>query len=163
MRTSVSRGSGAALAAVLLAGCFHYRPVEPAGAPLGEEVRVRLTREGAAALPEELPGLAAGVVRGRVTGREDGRLRLRVPVAVQQDGLVARELGREVEVPAAAILGVERRALSRGRTALAVAGGLGAAAMLWASLGEGRNEGGTGAPPPPIEAVRIPFVSFPLP
>lgn len=152
-----------AATALLLSGCFHYRPVEPGVVPVGDEVRVLLTREGAAALPQEVPDLSGMAVRGKVMSREGDRLLLRVPVAVQREGLLTRELGRDVAIPSAQIVRVERRELSRGRTALAIAGGLGTAAALWASLGEGRSEGGSGRPEPPVEAVRIPLLSFPLP
>lgn len=155
------RGIPLLAAALLLSGCFGYRGMEPGVVPVGEEVRVHLTRQGVADLPE-IPERSGSVVRGRVTRREGDRLVLRVPVALQQDGLLTRELGREVAIEAGQIERLERRELSRGRTALAVAGGLGAAAMLWASLEGGRSEGGDGRPEPPVESVRIPLFRLPL-
>jgi len=160
---SARRAVRLAAASLLLSGCFHYRPLEPGVAPVGEEVRVVLTREGAAALPEEVPAFPGSAVRGTVTGREGDRLLLRVPVAVQREGLLTRELGRQVEIPAGQIVRLERRELSRGRTALAVAGGVGALVGLWASLDGGRSEGSAGPQEPPVEGVRIPLLSLPLP
>ncbi len=161
MLDTVRRGAAALSAALLLSGCFSYRQAELEAVPLGENIRVHLTRLGAAALPE-IPRQAGPMLRGRIMRNEDGRLLLRVPIAYQQAGVVTRELGRDIEVPVADIVRVETRELDRVRTALSVAGGIGVVVVLYQAFGGTRSDGGAPIPEPPVETIRIPLFHLPL-
>ena len=89
---------GLLMVANLLAfgGCFAYVPVEPAAAPVGQEVRVYITPQEMAALRElDDQGLPYSngppSVSGILTSRDGSGLTLRIPVATRQN-LLAPEL-----------------------------------------------------------------------
>jgi hypothetical protein len=121
-------------AVVLFSGCFSYVPAEPGTLPEGGRVRVQLTRQGFAALPE-IPNQSGPRLAGTLVRRNDDQLRLRVPIKVDGPG---PDFGQEVVIPAGAIVGFERRELSRSRTAIAIAGGLATAAALYIGFEKGR-------------------------
>jgi hypothetical protein len=114
-------------AGVLIAsGCFTYMPAEFGTVPAGDDVRVHLTRQGIANLPE-LPTQKGPTLTGKLLSTDGEQLRVRAPVALQQDGLVTRPLGQEVMIPAGEVLLIERRVFNRTRSSIAV--GVGAVAL----------------------------------
>lgn len=147
-------------AMALLAGCFGYVPVEPGTVPEGADVRLHLTRQGVADLPE-IPGQEGEVVAGTLLRRSDGQVQLRVPIRVRNQGFPTQEFSQEVGVPARDIVVVEERRLSRARTGLLVAGGLAAVVLAITSFDDGRQDQSPQIPPPPEEGIRIPIFSFP--
>jgi hypothetical protein len=149
-------------ATLFSSGCFAYRAAEVGAVPAGEDVRLHLTRQGAADLPE-LPLGAGSTVRGRVLRNEGDRLLLRVPVAVQRDALSTRELGQDYEVAVSQLELVERREFSAFRTGLAAAAGVGGAAVLLHAFSQLRKEEGADPSGPPVEMIRIPLLSIPVP
>jgi len=145
-------------ATLLLTGCFSYRPAELGTVPVGQQVRVQLTRTGAAELPEV--AVQGTTLRGRVVGREADRLRVRVAVGYEQEALVTRELGRDVDIPAGEIVSVQRREFDKLRTGALVAGGVGVIAVILNSFGVIDNEDPVEFPTPPEEGARIPIFTI---
>ena len=133
-----------AVAALILSGCYKYVPVETGAAPSGEEVRVLVTRQGAAeysevaALDGRIPEL-----RGNVVGYEGSDLLLAVEVASPQVGFRSISLRQTVRIPTGEILSIDHRMLDKGLTA-AVVGGVaaaGTAMMLMIIDASGRPPG----------------------
>ena len=120
------------VAALSGSACYDYVPVETAAPPPGEDVRVFVTRQGAAEFSEVAP--VDGPVpdlRGRVVGREGSDLLLAVEVASRQVGLRAISLEQTVRVPIGEILSIERRVLNKPFTAAVLVGlAAGGTAML---------------------------------
>jgi hypothetical protein len=110
-------------AAFALTGCYSYIPVQPAMIRPGDELRLHLTREGMFDLPD-LPAQSGGEVNGKLVSSAGGSFMLRVPVGVQSYGLLARMLDQQVHIAPSQVIQLERRELSRSRTALAVVGGV---------------------------------------
>ena len=149
-----------AFGAPLLSGCFVYVPADPATVPPGDDVRLFVSRVGMAQLPVELVGNGTYLI-GRFDGRIADSLRVRVPVAARQVGFMTQDLRQEVRVPTGEVVQFERRELSRGRTALLVAGTVGGGAAI-AALISGSLTGG-GDPGPGEDLARIPLLSIPVP
>ncbi len=153
-------GVALAIAVPLFSGCFTYVPAELGTVPLGQEVRVYLTRNADVELPEEASS-ARGVLRGRFMRQEDGRLTIRIPVVPRSQGYYSPEVGQEVRIPTGEILAIQRRELSLARTTLLVGGAAGAAGaiILLITNDESAPESGPGDPP---EVIRIPLFSIPV-
>ena len=81
---------------------------------------------------------------------ESGRLLLRVPVAIRQDGMVAGTVEQDVVIPAADVVRVERREFSRRRTSLVVLAGIGVLVGVIEAFGSGGPPVGQD-PPDPID------------
>ena len=121
-----------ACGALGLTGCFHYVPVEPTAPPVGNDVRVELTRVGFAELPE-MPSYPGPDLTGVLVRAEAGGLLLRVPVPVRVDGMLRETIDQDVTIPSRSIVQIERREFDRTRTGLSVAGGV--ATLLGVFLG----------------------------
>ena len=132
---------------VLLSGCFSYKAAEPASLPQGGQVRVHLTRQGFAALPETTD-LSRPRISGTLVSRDNDHVRVRVPLAFAAPGADA---ARDYVVPARDILVVEVRELSRMRTGLAVASGIAAAAAFYIAFEKGNPFSNDNAKPPEEE------------
>lgn len=112
-----------AVTALASSACYAYVPVETEATPPGEEVRVLVTRQGAAEFSEVAP--VDGPVpdlRGRVVGHEGGDLLLAVEVASRQVGFRTIGLEQTVRIPMGEILSIERRVLNKPLTAAVVGG-----------------------------------------
>jgi hypothetical protein len=107
---------------LVVSGCFSYVPADMGTVPEGNDVRLYLTRQGVAGLPE-IPTQSGPRLTGTLVRKDNDQILLRVPVAVQQDGLMTRTLGQDVRIPASDIVQLERRSFNRARTGFAVAGG----------------------------------------
>ena len=135
----------------LLAGCFRYVPTEPSAVDPATTVRARLTEAGAERHRARL-GLDDATLEGTVTGLPGGGLEL-----------VTGGVGNGGEAPMTLrfdeIAGLERRELDRGRTLLAVGGGIAlGAAILELAGGESAAGPGTGGGP---DFVRVPLLRLP--
>ncbi len=152
------RLKGRAVAAaplIILAGCFTYIPTEVSAVPDGERVRVHVTREGQLDLPEVIDPLGP-TVRGTLVRRAEDGIFLRVPVAIRRDGFLQSDLGQNVAIPFREIVQIERRALSRSRTGLMVAGTAGVAAVIVFVIIDG-SRGGDPRGPTGGDDIRIPL------
>lgn len=168
---SAHPGAPAWLAVLLvgvLPGCFSYFPAELEVVPVGEDVRLELTRLAWAELPEDIPVRDGTRLRGTLVSSNDTELLVRVPIAVAFEGFLARSVGQDVRIAANQVLRLERRELNRTRTGLAVAGGFIAAGVVFASFRESEPESpevpeteeDEEAGINPMGRVRIPFLSF---
>jgi hypothetical protein len=120
-----------AMAVTGLSGCFRYRAAQLTSIPEGGQVRVSLTRQGFAAL-SEIPLESGPRLSGTLVSKSDAELRLRVPVDRFND-----TAAQEFVIPANSIVSFETRELSRGRTAIAVTGGLATAIALYLTFEKG--------------------------
>jgi len=154
-----ARGPLLAVSILCLSGCFRYVPTRLEVAPVGEDIRLVVTRQGAFELSEVTGGSAAApVLRGALVRVEDRAVLLRVPLEGQRMGVHTEALGQTIRVPAEEILSVERRELDRTLTGLLAAGSAAAAVgvifMIMESFGDSNVLDG----PYPVESV----ISFPL-
>jgi len=117
------------VALVMSSGCYTYTPVPVASAPIGADVRVVMTRQGAAQLISvmDIEGAALTVV-GRLDGREGGSLVLRVPQPVVSR--TAPRLEQIVRVPVSEVLSLELQSYSQARTGLLLGSTAGLAVLL---------------------------------
>lgn len=143
--------------AMLLCGCFSYVPAQLETVPTGQDVRVYLTRQGLAELPE-MPDQDEPFVAGTLLRREEQRVFIRVPVARLQQGFYQTQVGQDISFPAGEIVQVQRRKLNPVGTGFLVAGTAAAATgVVLLILDAFRGEDPNG--PPPTEEIRIPFFS----
>jgi hypothetical protein len=143
----VAKGARIGAAAFLCTGCFTYRASELPSVAEGAEVRVQLTRQGFAALPD-IPTQSGLRLSGKLVARSDDQLRMRVPVAMEgRTTTVAQEL----VIPVLDIARFETRTLSRARTGLAVAGGVGIAIAFYLGFEKGNPFSGGKPDDPEIE------------
>ena len=91
--------------AVLCSGCFSYIPTELGTLQEGRQVRVQMTRQGFAALPE-IPHQSGPRLAGTLVSRSDDQLRLLVTVAVDGQN---KSLGQQLVIPASDVVRYERR------------------------------------------------------
>jgi hypothetical protein len=138
-------------ATTVSSGCYRYVPNAQANFVVGEEVRVRLTSDGAATL---LPVVGADVaaIDGRITARTDTAYGLSVGGTLKRAGTSAVWSGESITVPITAIAGVDRRVLDTRKTALvsglAVGVGALAALVISAVTGGGSTGSDPGTTPP---------------
>lgn len=135
--------------AALGAGCTRYAPIAVPGAldalPAGAPVRVSLTPAGAAAVAPTVGSAVVGLEGSWLAAPGDS-VRLHVSRLLTSAGVPVAWTGGAVSVARADVRAVERRAVSRGRTALLVGGAvaLGAAVVQIVRHAGGANGGGGG-------------------
>ena len=147
--------------AMLLSGCYTYIPVELAALPADRELRVFLTRQALAAIPEDVP-TGATYVTGRLERRTADSILIQVPVSRRIEGGGALDLRQNVFLPLTEIVDVQYRELDRAKTTLTLAAGVGGAFALVLGI---ISASGTGEPDPlPGEGqIRVPVFSVPVP
>lgn len=152
------------LLALLVAGalpaCVQYAPLAGDLPGPGDEVRLRIDPEAGSRLSAR-SGRAPQVIEGRVTevSSVDDSLRVLVPWGAAWAGTPMEGRRDEISLHPGEILGVERKEVSRSRTALA-AGGLAATAFVLARYALGgsdrENHGGIEEPtPPPVNLTCV--------
>lgn len=149
---------------VLLSGCFSYVPSSVEVAPIGQDVRLLVSRAGAREL-SQVPGIDEEVptLRGTILEREGESLLLRVPVGHRQDGFHRVSLDQAIQVPVAAILRLERRQLDVAKTSGLVGAALvGSAFVIFSIMDALAGDDGSGDPAQPEEAL-IPLRLYSLP
>jgi hypothetical protein len=124
---------------IALGGCFRYVPVEQTAPPIGNDVRVELTRVGFAELPE-IPSYPGPELTGIIVRAETDGLLLRVPVPVRVDGMVREMIDQDVAIPSRSIVAIERRELDRTRTGMSVAAGLATLGAVFLGFKAGGND-----------------------
>ena len=152
-------------AALALAGCFHYVPVEQAALPVGGDLRIELTRVGFAELPE-IPSYPGPDLDGTLVSAERDGLRLRVPVPIRVDGMVRGTVAQDVTIPSRSIVQIRARRLDRTRTALSVGAGVATLAAIFLGFQAGGNDTPEIPNQPPEEeagaGLRAPLFVIPL-
>lgn len=149
------------LAALLcVGGCYHYTTVPLDTLAPSQEVRVRVTGEQADRLEEATAGQVSRVVEGRVAQLLAETLLLDVNLSLPQAGTRSMDLAQRVDLPFSAILEVEERGFSRGRTGALVGG---AAALVGITLATWviRSGGETRGDLPPSDETWGPFPRAP--
>lgn len=160
----------AATAPLFLSGCFSYVPADVGSLPVGDDVRLELTRVAFAELPE-LPDNSGPDLNGTLVRRDADRLFVRVPVNVRMGGFVTQTVHQELTIPSQGVVQSERRVLSRTRTGLTVAGGVAALAVIFVSFKDSDESPELPERTPEEEAgvgfirrgLPLPFVSIPWP
>lgn len=120
-----------AVAALLVAGCYVYEPVEPAAVPPGTNVRIHVEKDvllSVGSVP--VPQSDGNVVRGTLVPGPSADT-LRCSVLLQPWGVEAGQSGLRgtVSIPARAVQTLEVRRLSKTRTTVVAAIGV---ALGWA-------------------------------
>ena len=152
----------AALVLVVMTGCYSYVPAQFETVPIGEGVRVFLSREGMSRLRElggdQIPGAASDqpVVQGTLVRRTAADFSLLIPVTSRQVGFLQNELGQQVTLPVADAVQVQRRKVSQVKTGLALAGSTAAIAFVIVSIIKGARQPSDNSPPLP-EDIRLPM------
>lgn len=154
----------ALVAAVLLVstGCYSYVPAEFDVIPVGEGVRVYLSREGVQRLREiggdVIPGASGDqpVVSGTLVRRDLDEFSIRIPVTAHQEGFLQTELGQQVTLPTSVVVQAQRRKVSQVKTALAVVGSTALITGVIISIIKGARQP-VDSRNPPSEDVRIPL------
>jgi hypothetical protein len=109
-------------------GCYSYVPVEFDAIPVGQGVRVYLSRDGVARLREigsdVIPGADSGepTIQGALVQRTAENFSILVPVASHHEGFLQSELGQQVTLPTSTVVEARLKKVSGVRTGLAVAG-----------------------------------------
>ena len=162
MRRSVVGARTLALAgAVLLSGCYTYRPAELGEIRPDSRVRVTVSAERAVALEPVMRDVRRQFV-ATYLGEQGSSLLMAVPLLGPSPGTATRSVHNRVDIPRADVVALEARELSKWRTA-AVAGVL--AALVGFGGYEVFNSGDDeeGKPKPPdVENIRVPLISVPL-
>ncbi len=162
-RRSVRHGAIAALAVVAAStsGCYTYLPaqVEPSP-PVGEDVRLVVTRDGAVDFAEvvDLTNAAAPRIDGKLERAEQGSLMIRVPLPASefQPGAFS-DVGQLIRVPNDQILGIERREFDPVMSGIVVGGIVTGATLLLLRI---IDAGGVDNPrdnPDPVLQIRLPL------
>ena len=138
------KAAGAMLAVSLLSGCFTYRAAEIGTLQQGGQVRVHLTRQGFAALPQTTD-LSRPRIAGTLLSIDNDHVRVSAPDAFAISGTNAT---LEYVVPMRDIVVVEVRVLSRTRTSLAVAGGIATATAFYLAFEKGNPFSNDNSKPP---------------
>ena len=145
---------------LLLCGCFSYRPAQLETVPVGEDIRVHITRQALLDLPDVQEGISP-IVNGKLVRRDNERLFINVPVGRRQDGFFVSAIGQEVGIRTGEIVQLEVRKLNRTTTGFFIAGTAAAVATVVYLIIEAAGRNPVPTPPPPDE-FRIPVFSFPV-
>jgi hypothetical protein len=156
-----------AVVLLVTTGCYSYVPAEFETVPIGEGVRVYLTREGVTRLREiggdQIPGASSEqpVVSGTLVRRSPADFSILIPVTARQVGFLQNELGQQVTLPVADAVQVQLRKVSQVKTGAALVGSTAAIAFVIVSIIKGARQPSDNPQPLP-EDLRIPFsVSIP--
>lgn len=123
-------------------GCYSYTPVSLGAARPGTRLRAELTAVGSDSLARTMgPGVTS--VEGALVSASPQALTMAVRAVQQRDQADQIWRGEQVSVPAAAIVQLRERRLSRLRTGLVVVGTIGAGVLTHQLITRGGNAGGT--------------------
>ena len=116
--------------ALYLSGCYSYVPTELGELPVGKPVRVQLSRQAFADLPQ-ISDRQGARLEGTLVRRSDADLTVHVPLSL------GSEFGQELTLPRNGIIQSDVKVLNRTKSALLVAGGV----LFLASAVVGTNTG----------------------
>jgi hypothetical protein len=135
-------------------------PTQVETVPVGQEVRVMLTRQGRFELPEQFDQ-EGEYISGRIARRDAERLYLNVPVARREQGFFVSQITQEVGVRNGEIVNLQLRKLNRQKTGVFVLGTAAAAAAVIYAIIEASSRS-TDDRVPGQEEFRIPILSIPI-
>jgi hypothetical protein len=147
-----------------LVGCYSYQPIEAKVAPVGMEVRARITGAASDRVAPLLGSFDTRILVGSVVENTSGAMLLEVPNGAMPnvtDGVV--QLRTRVPIMPSDLVSLERRRLDVGRTVV-FGGGIVAAVGLGVALalhsGSDPQPGKLPTDPPPITRVPIGVIRF---
>ena len=157
----VSSWKGLVFLATLLvvSGCYTYVPVRPMDAMLDARVRVTVSPEQAARLAPVLRNVTPQVV-GTLIDRDDQGVMLDVPLYGSSAAGSTQTVRSRIAISFSDLVSLERRELSRWRTAVAVGAALVGVGGSWAVVGGG--SGGEDKPKTDIDNAVITWFSIPF-
>jgi hypothetical protein len=143
----------------LLMGCYSYTQIDPVAAPVGSEVRARITGAASDRVAPLIGSFDNRVLVGSVVENNAGAMLLQVPTGAMPN-VTASVVPLQTRVPlsAADLVGLERRTIDRTRTTILISAlAVGIAAGVTAALRTGGDtDAGKGPPePPPINLIPI--------
>ncbi len=146
---------------ILVSGCARWVPARVGDVPIGTDIRLRLSDEGAAQL-EELTGTRRSEVSGQLL-QWDSEVMVSAALQAAGAGANSSSLRQRFVVDQEDILGVDIRELDRTRTGLFVGGVavVAGSAIVW--VVSQLVGGGTAATNPPPNAPSEPFVRIRIP
>jgi hypothetical protein len=153
-----------AVTVLFATGCYSYAPAELGVVPIGEGVRVYLSRDGMTRLKElggdQIPGAAEDqpVVSGTLVRRTGSEFSLLIPVTSRQVGFLQTNLGQQVTLPVADAVQVQLRKVSPVKTGLALAASTAGLAYLLVSIVHGARQPTNPNPDPGPVDLRIPVL-----
>ncbi|MFN8571814.1 MAG: hypothetical protein U0132_07140 [Gemmatimonadaceae bacterium] len=136
------------IAILLLAssGCYRYAPIQGTPSDLGQPIRMRLTDQGSINLAP-LIGPTIVTLDGSLVAVRDTLMVLSVTNAIARNGIETMWKGENVDVPKAAISGLQLRSLDKRRSWLLGVGGIAATAAIGAAFNLlGGGSGGKNGP-----------------
>lgn len=146
------RVSGALFLAVLAtSGCYHYVAIDPDAIAPDETVRVNVTPAAAQRFSGDL-GVYTTEVDGKLASLGADSLTVAVPIERKYRGIAIDSTAQTLTLAKSELVDVRRSELSRGRTALTVAGVLAGFALLVHAVVQLTNPNpgtDTTVPPPP--------------
>ncbi|GIS78456.1 MAG: hypothetical protein CM1200mP14_00220 [Gammaproteobacteria bacterium] len=120
---------------IVLAGCFNYVPTDFTTVPVGEDVRLTVTRQSVPDLSEvTLENDPVPVLEGTLERRKGQFINRAYPCWEASDGFHSVALGQAIRVPPDAIISAELRVLDGFKTAGMIVGTIAGATTLscWA-------------------------------
>ena len=147
---------------LVLAGCFNYVPTDFTTVPVGEDVRLTVTRERVPDLSElTLQNDPIPVLEGILERREDASLIVRIPVGRRADGFHSVALGQAIRVSPDAIISAELRVLDGFKTAGMIIGTIaGATTLLLLGMDAMSDQAPLPQPDPPD--LQLKLISIPI-
>lgn len=143
-----------------LVGCYSYRPIEPAKAPPGTDVRARITGAASDRVAPLIGSFDTRILVGSVIENANGMMTLEVPTGgVSNVSQSVVRLHTRIPIAPADLVGLERRTLDIRRSVLlggTVAAGLGLSVALALRAAADPQPGRFPTDPPPI--TRIPLL-----
>jgi hypothetical protein len=152
------------LSAICSSGCYQYTPTDLTATPPGQQIRVQVTREGAAEMAEVFPIDARfSELTGTLTGVEGGDALIQIPVAQRQEGFHTVNLKQTIRVPILHVFTAEVKRLDRIATGFLIGGT--AATGVGIVLGIVKafsSTGGTEDPPDSVDRRRLRIFKIPI-
>ena len=149
----------------LMVGCYSYTPITPEAAPMGSEVRARITGAASDRVGPLLHSFDTRVLVGNIVENNAGAMILQVPLgAMPNVAETIVPLQTRIPLAAADLVSLERRTLDATRTTILISGIVtGVAVGIGVALraGGGAEPGKGPDEPPPI--IRIPIWRFRIP
>jgi hypothetical protein len=159
----VERAAAALVAVACLSGCHTYTPAELRAVPVGQEVRLYLSRAAIVALPEDVQVNNNLYVAGRMEAQDADSVLLGIRIGSREPGMVAQDLRELVKVGSGQIVDVQLREFSGARTALTVGAGALAAGLIIRMIFVAESSEDVGDPDEEFSRVPVFTLPFRLP
>lgn len=163
-RAGAWKGASILVALLFSSACYSYVPTDVSLATPGEDVRVLVTRAGAAELEQISPdAVSAGNIAGIMEGVDNDEFLMRVSVGERREGFAMLDLRQTIRIPMGEILSMETREFNGTGTGLLVAGGAAVATLVILGIIEAFGGDGNPDDPDPPEDFSVVFGRFSFP